>query len=100
MHFVYFTLLYPSACTGGSRREMKLMISSKPECLERGVAMCLQCLFDTCNPSFSCSPSRFEICHPGVVWLEGQLAGSHACQMSKPLDSLLLYVVVDWCCCM
>ena len=28
------------------------------------------------------------------------MVGGHACQMSKPLDSLLLYVVVGWCCCM
>ena len=59
-------------------------------------AVCLECLFDTCNPSFSWSPSRIEACHLGVVCLEGQLAGGHACQMSKPLDSL--YVVVGWCC--
>ena len=31
---VLFTLLYPSAFTGGCRREMKLTISSKQECLE------------------------------------------------------------------
>ena len=66
--------------------------------VERGDAVCLQCIFDTCNPSFSWSPSRFEACHPGAVCLEGQLVGGHACQMSKPLDSLLLYVVVGWCC--
>ena len=42
--------------------------------------------------------SRLEACHPGVVCLEGQLVGGHACQMSKPLDSLLLYIVVAWCC--
>ena len=63
-----------------------------------GDAVCLQCLFDTCNPSFSWSPSRFEACHPGAVCLEGQLVGGHACQMSKPRDSLLLYIVVGWCC--
>ena len=78
---------------------MKLTISSKLECLERGDAVCLEGLFDTCNPSFSWSPSRFEACSPGVVCLEGQLVGGHACQMSKPLDSLLFYVVVGWCCC-
>ena len=59
-----------------------------------GDVVCLQCLFDTCNPSSSWSPSRFETCHFGVVYLEGLLVGGHACQMSKPLDSLLLYVVV------
>ena len=50
-------------------------------------------LIDTCNPSYSWSPSRFEACYLGVVCLEGQLIGGHACQMSKPLESLLLYVV-------
>ena len=63
-----------------------MMISSRPDCLEKGDVVCLQCLFDTCNPSFSWSPSRFEACHPGAVCLEGQLVGCHACQMSKPLD--------------
>ena len=72
---------------------MKLTISNKPECLERGDVVCLQCLYD----SFSWPPSRFEAYHPGVVCLEGQLVGGHACQMSKPLHSLL-YAVVDWCC--
>ena len=62
-----------------------------------GDAVCLQCLFDTCNPSFSWSPSRIEACHLCVVCLEGQLVGGHAYQMSKPLDSLLLYAVVGWC---
>ena len=26
------------------------------------------------------------------------MVGGHACQMSKPLNSLLLYAVVGWCC--
>ena len=67
-----------------------MTISSKPECLERRDVVCFHCLFDTCNPSYFWSPSRFEVYHPGVA--------GHACQMSKPLDSLLLYVVVGWCC--
>ena len=91
----YFTLLY---FIWGCRGEMKLTISSKPECLERGDVVCLECLFDTCNLSFSWSPSHLEACHPGVVCFEGQLVGGHAFQMSKPLDSLLSYVVVSWCC--
>ena len=92
---LYFTLLYfIHRLYSGCRGEMKLTISSKSECLERGDAVCLQCLFDTCNPSFSLSPSRFEACRPGVVCLEGQLVGGHACQMSKPLDYLLFKIVV------
>ena len=75
-----------------------MTISSKPECLERRDAVCFHCLFDTCNPSYLWSPSRFEVYHPGVACLEGQLVGGHACQMSKPLHSLLLYIVVGWCC--
>ena len=78
---------------------MKLTIRSKPECLERGDVICLQCLFDIFNPSFSSFPCRAEACHPDVVCLEGQLVGGHACQVSKPLDSQLLYVVVGWCFC-
>ena len=48
---------------------------------------------------FFWSPSRFEASHPGGVCLEGQLAGGHGCQMSKPRDALMLYAVVGWCCC-
>ena len=32
-----------------------------------------------------------EPCHPGTVYLDGQLVGGHACRMSKPL-----YIL---CCC-
>ena len=58
---------------------------------DKRVAVCLQCLIDICNPSFSWSPSRFEACRPGAVYLDGQLVGGHACRMSKPL-----YIL---CCC-
>ena len=63
-----------------------------------GGIVCLQCLFDTYNPSFSWSPSSFEAYCPGVVYLESQLVDVLACQMSKVLDYLLLHVVLGWCC--
>ena len=54
--------------------------------------------YHACTPRFPWSPSLIEACHPGVVCIEGQLLGGHVCQMFKLLDSLLLYVEVDWRC--